>query len=99
MVIYRGQFLIMDNVWKIMNHYLTSNNLECNVLDDEKNVFIESNEKFFHMISFGKSMLFIGRIDLITWAKENFIDTLAEDIICPDNVILKKIEKGNIEIR
>lgn len=56
----------MDNTQKIIDYYITSNNLECNVFDDEKNVFIESEIKFFHMISFGKSMLFIGRRDLIT---------------------------------
>jgi len=121
----------MDNTRKIIDYYITSNNLECNVFDDEKNVFIESNVKIFNMITFGKSMLFIGRRDLINWAKENFIDTLAEDIIdgknlhkiecklrendlclagehlrflysksediiCPDNVVLKKIEKENM---
>lgn len=119
----------MDNIKKIINHYLANNNVECDVLDYEKNIFIESNEKLFHMISFGKSMLFIGRRDLITWAKENFIDALAEDIIdgknlykiecklrendlclagehlrfiyskseeiiCPNNVVIKRIEKG-----
>ncbi|WP_346931289.1 GNAT family N-acetyltransferase [Clostridium sp.] len=121
----------MDNTQKIIDYYITSNNLECNVFDDEKNVFIESNVKIFNMITFGKSMLFIGRRDLIAWAKENFIDTLAEDIIdgknlhriecklrendlclagehlrflysksediiCPDNVVIKKIEKENM---
>ncbi|MEW8995748.1 GNAT family N-acetyltransferase [Clostridium sp.] len=121
----------MDNTQKIIDYYITSNNLEYNVFDDEKNVFIESNVKIFNMITFGKSMLFIGRRDLINWSKENFIDTLAEDIIdgknlhriecklrendlclagehlrflysksediiCPDNVVLKKIEKENM---
>ncbi|WP_346939923.1 hypothetical protein [uncultured Clostridium sp.] len=121
----------MDNTQKIIDYYITNNNLECNVFDDEKNVFIEINVKIFNMITFGKSMLFIGRRDLINWAKENFIDTLAEDIIdgknlhkiecklrendlclagehlrflysksediiCPDNVVLKKIEKENM---
>lgn len=121
----------MDNTKKIMDYYITSNNLERNVFDDEKNVFIESDVKIFHIISFGKSMLFIGRKDLIAWSKENFTDTIAEyiidgknlhkiecklrendlclagehlgflyskseDIICPDNVVLKKIEKENM---
>lgn len=121
----------MDNTQKIIDYYITSNNLKCNIFDGEKNVFIESQAKIFNMISFGKSMLFIGRRDLITWAKGNFIDTLPEDIIdgknlykiecklrendlclagehlrflyskskdiiCPDNVVLKKIEKENM---
>lgn len=121
----------MYNTKKIIDYYITSNNLERNVFDDDKNVFIESDVKIFNMISFGKSMLFIGRRDLITWSKENFIDTSAEDIIdgnnlykiecelrendlclagehlrflynksediiCPDNVALKKIEKEDM---
>lgn len=121
----------MNNTKKVIDYYITSNNLERNAFDVEKNVFIESNVKIFNMISFGKSMVFIGRRDLITWSKENFIDTLAEDIIdgknlykiecklreydlclagenlrflysksediiCPDNVVLKNIEKENM---
>jgi len=121
----------MDNVQKVINYYITNYNLEYNIFDDGKNVFMESDVEIFSMISFGKSMLFIGRRDLINWAKENFIDTLAEDIIdgknlhriecklrendlclagehlrflysksediiCPDNVVLKKIEKENM---
>ncbi len=121
----------MDNIQKVINYYMTNNNLEYNAFDNDKNVFMESDVEIFRMISFGKSMLFIGRRDLINWAKENFIDTLAEyiidgknlhkiecklrendlclagehlrflyskseDIICPDNVVLKKIEKENM---
>lgn len=80
----------MDNTKKIIDYYITSNNLERNVFDNEKNVFVESGTKIFNIISFGKSMLFIGRKDLIAWSKENFIDTLAEDII--DGKNLHKIE-------
>jgi GNAT superfamily N-acetyltransferase len=121
----------MDNIQKVINYYMTNNNLEYNAFDNDKSVFMESDVEIFRMISFGKSMLFIGRRDLINWAKENFIDTLAEyiidgknlhkiecklrendlclagehlrflyskseDIICPDNVVLKKIEKENM---
>lgn len=121
----------MDNIQKVINYYMTNNNLEYNAFDNDKNVFMESDVEIFRMISFGKSMLFIGRRDLINWAKENFIDTLeeyiidgknlhkiecklrendlclagehlrflyskSEDIICPDNVVLKKIEKENM---
>lgn len=121
----------MGSKEKVIKYYIESNNLEYNVFNHDKNVFVESDKEVFRMISFGKSMVFIGRKDLINWAEENFIDTLAEDIIdgknlhsiecklrenhlclagehlrflyskskhitCPDNVILKKIEKENM---
>jgi len=63
----------MDNVQKVINYYIINYNLEYNIFDDGKNVFMESDVEIFRMISFGKSMLFIGRRDLINWAKENFI--------------------------
>ena len=55
----------MDNVQKVINYYITNYNLEYNIFDDGKNVFMESDVEIFSMISFGKSMLFIGRRDLI----------------------------------
>ena len=76
----------MDSKETAIKYYIKSNNLEYNVFDQNKNVFVESDKEVFRMISFGKSMVFIGRKDLINWAKKNFIDTVAEDIIDGKNL-------------
>lgn len=55
----------MDDIQKVINYYITNYNLEYNAFDNDKNVFMESDVEVFRMISFGKSMLFIGRRDLI----------------------------------
>lgn len=32
----------MDNIQKVINYYMTNNNLEYNAFDNDKNVFMES---------------------------------------------------------
>jgi len=80
----------MNNTKKVISYYATKYNLDMSVFESEKNIFCNSDDEIFRMISFGKSMIFIGRKDLISWAKENFLDILGEDIA--DGKNLYKIE-------
>jgi GNAT superfamily N-acetyltransferase len=117
----------MDSKQVVMNYFAKRYNLEANVFDNEENVYLESDSELFRMITFGKAMIFLGRRDLIEWARDNFVETLSQDIIdagnlykiecklrdhdlqlagehlrflyrgkekiiCPDDVILKKID-------
>ncbi|MGG7163109.1 GNAT family N-acetyltransferase [Clostridium ihumii] len=76
----------MNSEDKVIDYYIKSKKLDSDVFKNEKNVFLESDIEIFHMISFGRSMLFIGRRDLINWAKENFKNTLAEEILDGENL-------------
>lgn len=122
----------MDSKQEVMNYFAKIYNLEDNVFDNEENVFLESDTELFRMITFGKAMIFLGRRDLIEWARNNFAETLSQDIIdagnlykiecklrehdlhlagehlrflyrgneditCPDDVILKKIDSTEMK--
>lgn len=63
---------------------------KCDVaaFDSEKNVFIESKDVFFEIITFGENAVIRGDKAIVDWCAEKFGETLARDIMDGDNLYM-----------
>jgi GNAT superfamily N-acetyltransferase len=56
-----------------------------NVFDSDKNIFIETQDTFFQMVTFGKNAVIRGNKKIIEWFSEKFSSTPACFIMDSDN--------------
>lgn len=59
---------------------------DVNAIDPEKNTYIENEKQFLHMSTFGKNILVRGKKEICEWAKEQFQDKPAKEILNSDNL-------------
>jgi len=56
--------------------------------DSEDNAFIETERKFFEMVTFGHNIVIRADKRMLDWCKDNFTSTLARDVMDSDNFYL-----------
>ena len=63
---------------------------KCNVpdFDSDKNIFIETQEKFFQIVTFGKNAVILADKSIIKWCSDTFGSVLSCDILDSDNFYL-----------
>lgn len=69
--------------------------LDFNVLEQDRNVFIESENTFFHMSTFGEYIIILAQSPIYEWAIKHFVNYTARDIMDGDNffTIEKKLRE------